>query len=215
MRRAPGPPWRPPRPLPPNGIDELFAAGSERRIDDRRLRLSTHRAGELHLPTGQLVAADPSSLDLDGRPFTATVAPGTYPVTISLATFADDAGHRRVCAARLDITDEPVARWELALRDGQDPLDLDFGEFFGFGVDAGMACFVDAEACEGLAEVWWDLDGLVEPRYTVGAGEMVAWSSGWVTAPTRRGSAATGPGSVACYVADMLLFSPESDDYDD
>jgi hypothetical protein len=60
------------------------------------------------------------------------------------------------------------------------PLDLGYHEFCGLGVDAGMARFVDADACDRLTEVWRDLGGLVEPRDDViGAGKMVAWSSGW------------------------------------
>jgi len=37
-----------------------------------------------------------------------------------------------------------VVAWELALRAGQDPRLLGDGEFYGFGVDAGMACLVAA-----------------------------------------------------------------------
>ena len=76
---------------------------------------------------------------------------------------------------RLDVADRPVASWELALRHGQDPLDLGYHEFFGFGVDADIACFVDADPCDRLSEVWRDLDGLVEPRDDViGARKIVA-----------------------------------------
>ena len=217
VRTASCPPWQPPRPLRPEGIDELFAAGSERVIRGRRLRLSAHAAGSLSLPSGRLVAADPAWLSEDGKPFTVTVPPGAYPVTISLATFTDDPGHSRVAAARLDVTDRAAARWELALRDGQDLLDLGYRQFFGFGVDAGMACFTDADACGRLSEAWRALDGLVEPRYRVigdgdGDGDMVAWSSGWGDGsyPTWIGRDTTG--AVACFVADMRLFPAENAD---
>ncbi|MEU4221208.1 DUF4241 domain-containing protein [Actinoplanes sp. NPDC026623] len=115
------------------------------------------------LSSGRVIAADPSSLELDAEPVTVTVPPGTYPVSISLATFTDDSGHSRVCAARLDVGDQPPVRWELALRDGQNTIDLGFGEFFGLGVDAGVACFVDADASDRLKDFWRTFDGLVEP----------------------------------------------------
>lgn len=113
-----------------------------------------------------------------------------------------------------------MASRELSLRHGHDPLDLGYHEFFGFGVDAGMACFVDADACDRLSEVRRDLDGLVEPRDDViGATKMVAWSSGrgddtyptWIGRDTR--------GTVTCFVANMLLFpagvaSPKENDDD-
>jgi Protein of unknown function (DUF4241) len=98
----------------------------------------------------------------------------------SLVRFVDDLQHTRVAAARLEIADRSVASWEMALREGQDLLALRYRYFYGFGVDAGMACFVDAQECPRLVDVWQDLDGLVEERFvTVDAGAMVAWSSGW------------------------------------
>jgi hypothetical protein len=210
------PPWRPPRPLEPDGIEDLFTPGTVIEVHDHRLRLSVHPAGPLHLSSGRLVAADPSMLDSSAQPFSVAVAPGTYPVSVSLATFADDPRHSRVCAARLDVGDRPAVRWELALRDGQEPLDLGYREFFGFGVDAGMACFVDADAVDRMKDVWRTLDGLVEPRHrTIGSGAMVAWSSGWGDGayPTWIGYDCTG--AVTCFVADMLLFSDEDDEDED
>jgi hypothetical protein len=202
--RAGVPPWQPPRPLRPYRIEELFTDGAERPVRDRATRISTHAAGLLRLPSGRLVAADPSSLDYGEEPFTVTVAPGEYPVTISLATFTDDPGHRRVAAARLRITESPTATWELALRDGQDHLDLGDGEFFGFGVDAGLGCFVDEDNRERLSEEWerFDFDRFT----TLPGGDMVAWSSGWGDGayPTWIGRDASG--AVTCFVADMLLF---------
>lgn len=215
VRRDSHSPWRPPRPLLPERIEELFVPGTVVEVQDKQLALSVHRAGELHLSSGRLIAADPSSLEFDAEPFTVTVAPGTYPVSISLATFLDDPRHSRVCAARLDVGDRPAVRWELALRAGQEPLDLGCREFFGFGVDAGMACFLDADAVERMKDVWPTLDGLVEPRYrTIDAGSMVVWSSGWGdgTYPTWIGYDAAG--RVTCLVADMLLLPTDTDEND-
>ncbi|MGC4861042.1 DUF4241 domain-containing protein [Micromonospora sp. NRRL B-16802] len=209
-------PWRPPRPLRPDGIAELFVSGAIVDIHDKRLHLSVHQAGELRLTSGRLVAADPSSLEFDAEPFTVSVPAGAYPVSISLATFLDDPGHSRVCAARLDVNDRPTVRWELALRDGQEPIDLGHREFFGFGVDAGMACFVDADARERMKDVWLTLDGLIDPRHrTIDSGAMVVWSSGWGDGayPTWIGYDATE--SVTCFVADMLLFPTDNDEDDD
>ncbi|MEE6258091.1 DUF4241 domain-containing protein [Plantactinospora sonchi] len=213
VRSATVPPWQPPRPLTPDDVEELFRAGTERPIDDRRMRLSTHSAGTLRLPSGRLVATDPGWLKYDNVPFTVTVPPGDYPVTISLATFVDEPDHRRVAAARLDITDRPVVGWELALRDGQEPLDLGAGEFFGFGVDAGLACFADAGTYDRIPDLKSHLDAMIEPRYRViGDGELVAWSSGWGDGayPTWIGRDADG--DVVCFVADMLLFYEGEDE---
>jgi hypothetical protein len=199
-------PWQPPRPMRPADVESLFAAGTEIRYQGRRLRRSVEPAGPLRLPSGRLVADDPSSLDIGPVPFQVAVTPGTYPVSVGLVTFADEPRHSRVAAVRVDVGGSPV-RWELALREGDDPLDLGHDEFFGFGVDAGLGCFVDADAVDGMKDVWRTLDGLVDPRHrTVGAGSMVAWSSGWGDGayPTWIGyDAGGGPAS---FVADMLLF---------
>ncbi|MEW2330736.1 DUF4241 domain-containing protein [Micromonospora chersina] len=216
VRTATRPPWRPPRPLRPRGIELLFTPGARVEYNDRQLRLSARAAGRLHLPSGRLIAADPSSLDLDAKPFDVTVPPGTYPVSVGLATFVDDPGHSRVTAARLDISDRPAVRWELALRDGQDPLDLGYRQFYGFGVDAGMACYVDADSADRVVDVWRTLDGLVEPRYrTTDSDDMVAWSSGWGDGayPTWIGYDTSC--AVTCFIADMLLFPTDSEDEDD
>lgn len=202
--------------MQPDGVEALFIAGAQVEYYDRQLRLSVHSAGQLHLPSGRLIADDPSSLDLDAKPFSVAVPPGTYPVSAGPATFVDDPRHSRVTAARLNVGDRPAVRWELALRESQEPLDLGYREFFGFGVDAGMACFVDADLSDRMKDVWRTLGGPVEPRYrTIGSGDMVAWSSGWGDGvyPTWIGYDTTGV--VTCFVADMRLFSPDEEDEND
>ena len=199
-------PWHPPRPLQPRGLEALFTDGTERTVGDRRMRLATVSAGKLNLPSGRLVAADPSSLDYGEEPFLVTAPAGSYAVTMSLATFTDDPGHTRVAAARLDINGRRPVTWELALRDGQDPLDLGYGEYFGFGVDAGMACFVDEDNRERLTEEWEALD-LRDPRFmSVAGGDMIAWSSGWGDGAYPTWIGRDPNGYVAAFVADMRLF---------
>lgn len=117
-------------------------------------------------------------------------------------------------AARLEVTGTPVVRWEMALREGQDLLDLGDGEFFGFDVDAGMASFMDAANVARLAaaEIWWEMLDDYEKRFGLGPGfgpagdgDVVAWNSGWGDGmyPVWIGRAADG--SVSCLVSDMLL----------
>jgi hypothetical protein len=67
------PPWRPPRPLRPTGIEQLFTAGTIVEMRDRQLRLSVHTAGPIRLSSGRVIAADPSSLA------TGSSSPGTAP----------------------------------------------------------------------------------------------------------------------------------------
>jgi hypothetical protein len=69
-----------------------------------------------------------------------------------------DFGSGWVATARPLVRDEPVVAWELALRAGQDPRLLGDGEFYGFGVDAGMACLVGAAATGQLTAIADDED---------------------------------------------------------
>ncbi|KKJ95439.1 hypothetical protein LQ51_26830 [Micromonospora sp. HK10] len=185
----------------------MFVDGATRTVGGgaQRARLEVRHAGDLHLPSGRLIATDPAWLEHDAVPYTVTVPPGSYPVTLSLARIGADPRHLRVAAARLAVTDRPVHGWEMALRPGQDPLDLGHDEFFGFGVDAGMACFVDADEAERRLDTWRTLGLGDEPYLRVEDGGMVLWFSGWGDGayPTWIGRDAAG--EVVCFVADMLL----------
>ena len=66
--------------------------GGERQAE-RPLRQHVQQVGELSLPTGQLVAADPFVLwPEDAEAFTETVEPGSYPVSVSLVSWIDGDG---------------------------------------------------------------------------------------------------------------------------
>lgn len=123
----------------------------EQELFGRRLAvsLSVVPCGELKLPYGRLVVCDPfASLEPDRNPHL-KVRPGAYPVYITVADVSveGDGSHLREAYATLVLSDEPeLERRALQLlRDGEPPSaePLAPGEFFGFGVDAGTACFVD------------------------------------------------------------------------
>ena len=46
----------------------------------------------------------------------------------------------------IKFTNEQAIEWELATRAGQDIKQLKEDDFFGYGVNTGMGCFIDAEA---------------------------------------------------------------------
>ena len=109
---------------------------------------SLRPAGFLRLPTGRLVAADPSWVADAERlrvvAYTVPVKPGRYPLTLALAG-------PLVAAARLTVADEPIDRWEMALRPGEDPSTLKPGEAFNVGVDTGTVLMFDAAALPAFA----------------------------------------------------------------
>jgi len=73
--------------LAPPDVETLFRPDARRRGRDGTPRVvEVLDAGTLQLATGRLVAVDPFlgvSLERDAVPFTATAAPGRYPVSLS------------------------------------------------------------------------------------------------------------------------------------
>jgi Protein of unknown function (DUF4241) len=147
---------------------------------------------------------------------------GPLPVRVALAVirFERDPAHQRVAAANLVVRQEPVVSWELALRPGEGPRLLGEGEFFSFGVDAGMAAFLDAAvlsamvglgtggAWETLVERYLeDLHGqqpaeVIDPA---SGANLIAFESGWGDGAYPTWIGRTAAGEVACFVADMLV----------
>lgn len=128
--------------------------------------LSVVDCGRLRLPTGQLVACDPFVfLTKSGDPAVA-VPPGDYAVKVTLADVSSksDGSHVREAYATLliDETAAEVSRRIITpLPDGEtaDPEIDEDGDYFGFPVDAGTACFVDAGSvatCMPGQETWYE-----------------------------------------------------------
>ncbi len=182
--------------MQPPDLDAMFRPGARYRLinpdaEDEEAVVEVRNAGRLHLATGRLVACDPfsaSSLAQDTAAFTVTAPPGRYPVTLSRARIDKPtdpeipAGLSLVAAARLTIRDEPVTRWELALRPGQDLAELEpggFWGFYGFGVDSGAGAFLDLSALADLSRLSapdpaiWQRRGLDEIKSALLANQMV------------------------------------------
>ncbi len=103
--------------------------------------------GEVALPSGRLVACDPfAGMYMGGNPFI-EVPPGRYPVSVTLADVSPEQNrsHIREAYATVRIAQgEEAYRKALPLaREGEPRPELAEGEFVGFPVDAGTACFVD------------------------------------------------------------------------
>ncbi|HWT60506.1 MAG TPA: DUF4241 domain-containing protein [Rhizobium sp.] len=100
--------------------------------------------GNVELTSGRIVAADP--LAQPDRPALArTVAPGEYPVTLYQA-------FGRIVAASMRFAEGKPDHWELAVLPGQDVATLKDGEIFGYPVDAGLGCYMDADTLELIGE---------------------------------------------------------------
>lgn len=134
-------------------LDAAFTPGTVFPCPDNgRIHVRQVEIGDLVLSSGKVVACDPSNLEWerDTVPFVRIAPAGSYPVILSLAAFgAQDAGAaRRVACAMVRFRAAKPVTWEMAVRPGQDASTLPAGKFFGYGVDAGMGCFIDNDTLQ-------------------------------------------------------------------
>lgn len=204
-------------------FDLMFTPGARYPLEEGRTLVATvEYAGELIAPTGRIAVADPI-VCLHRAPgfsmvFTATVPAGRYPVELCTVTVEDASGatvDHRNAAARLRITEAPVAFWEMALADGLDPARLGDHEFYGYPVDCGTGSFFDAVLLEAdmsdgrlveelrtrLREQRWH--GAADAVDQVSGANVIAFASGPGdgTYPTWLGRSISG--EVVCFVTDF------------
>jgi hypothetical protein len=169
-------------------------------------------APDLVLTGGHLVAHDPTWIE-DQPAYDIDLPVGTFPVTQSIVRWVDDPQHTRVAAARVTFKEVEPVSWEPALRPGQDTRLLGDEEFFGFGVDAGLGCFVDAEGVAAAKEaIGWDFEMFmgVDAEHPMkldldGGHTMVVFSSGWGDGSYPSWIGRSAEGDVVCLVADLLV----------
>jgi hypothetical protein len=113
----------------------------------QRFTLHLQTLGELVVTSGHIVACDPLVMP-DTPPLAETVPLGRYPVVLSVAELPS--GDQRVACALLRLSDHLAVRWEMAVPQGKTLSSLKPGYIFGYGVDAGTGCFMDADTSRAL-----------------------------------------------------------------
>ncbi len=144
--------------MKPDLLISALSDGFRQLTPQGAIEIHTHDAGEVFLPSGQLIACDPGQIMHENAwpAFTRTLTPGNYPVRISVAHF--EAGGERVAQAAMLLDAAPPVRFELATRPGEDVARLEPGESFAHGVDSGTSCFVDQVTAAELFERCKDWD---------------------------------------------------------
>ncbi|MER5932169.1 DUF4241 domain-containing protein [Streptomyces sp. NPDC002054] len=211
------PAWSAPRPLAPRHLEAMFTAGSRLALDSGGIAVidEPEHAGPLHLPTGSVLACDPCTLGDSDLPFTVTVPPGDHPLLIARMHWeGKDWGETP--AAMLRVLDKPTATWELAVQSGQDARLLGTDEFFGFGVDTGTGCFLDAGGRDVLPGLF-EADEVERRGWENGSrayaaisdpdsgANLIAYHSGMGDGSYPVWIGRDADGAVTCFVADMLL----------
>lgn len=130
---------------------DLEAYFSEKQIGE--MSVDTLEIGKVYFPTGTVFACDPLFELEDGLPYIQKVPTGTYPVKICVVP-SETYGDRYACV-KVAISDQKPVGYELGMT-GKEDLDeeLEDGEFFGFGVDAGMGSIADIQAQEEYKKYW-------------------------------------------------------------
>ncbi|BAZ15293.1 hypothetical protein NIES4071_71650 [Calothrix sp. NIES-4071] len=134
-------------------LSKAFLEGQVLTSRSDLMYLKPYEVGKLVLTSGKLVACDP--LVFAGtEPFEANLAPGSYPVILSLA-YKQDEKFPLVAFAKVCLSDKNPVRWKLATKAGEDLACLKDNEVFGYGVDSGIGCFMDADASQILVDNTW------------------------------------------------------------
>ena len=109
--------------------------------------------GTVSVPTGILIAGDPlAHIRRDTGSYFMGVPKGEFPVTATLVL--DEGDCARVAAVKVDFSGTPSVWQEEALVGGEpiDDLDEEEGDYFGFPVDAGLACVMDEKVRDAYCD---------------------------------------------------------------
>ena len=127
-------------------------------------RLETVRIDSLVVTSGKLIACDPHTL-FDPKPFEQEIPIGSHSVFLTFV-HDDQRTDKRVAFARLQLQPYKVpVRWQNAILPGQYLSTLEEDTFFGYGVDMGEGCFMDADAVSK-----WEI--LTEQEFAVISAEL-------------------------------------------
>ena len=108
--------------------------------------------GPVSLPSGEAIVCDPLVfLNADSNPYFQSVPPGEYEVTLAVVAPDESGDCARYAAALARFSDEKTVRYVEALIGEESLTGLEAGEYFGFGVDAGLACICDAKTRDAFA----------------------------------------------------------------
>ncbi len=128
-------------------FETAFVQGTTQKLNDSTVQLYGINIGNIKLTSGKLIACDPILIEEYGIPFTQQFPAGEFPVQLSIAKQGPE---ERIAFARIKFSDEPVAKWEMALLKDQEPLPVESKKIHGFVVDGGLGIFADAEAVKVL-----------------------------------------------------------------
>ncbi|MBB6372501.1 DUF4241 domain-containing protein [Chryseobacterium shigense] len=109
--------------------------------------LESFEVGKLYLSSGKLVACDPLITN-DMLPFSTEFPKGNFSVLLH-----KERESNCVAYAEVIFSNTAIAEWKMAVTEGQDVKDLAEEEVFGYPVESGMGCLMDADTQNSLNEL--------------------------------------------------------------
>ncbi|WP_294304000.1 DUF4241 domain-containing protein [uncultured Chryseobacterium sp.] len=109
--------------------------------------LESFEVGRIYLSSGKLVACDPVITN-DMSPFTTKFPKGDFSVLLHKERESNCVAYAEIIFSNKAVTD-----WKLAVTQGQNIQDLGEGEVFGYPVESGMGCFMDADTQNSLNDL--------------------------------------------------------------
>lgn len=120
-------------------------------------KMETMEIGNVSLPSGKVIVRDPLVyLNQKEQPFFVEVPRGNFPVTIAVVKLEDWGD--RYAAAKVQFTKEKPVIYREALIGIENIENANEDEFFGFNVDAGLACITDPEVVPYVDKFLEELD---------------------------------------------------------
>ncbi|MES2892244.1 MAG: DUF4241 domain-containing protein [Bacteroidota bacterium] len=127
----------------PQIFESVFTPAGTQTVKDQTVNVYGITMGNLKISSGYIVACDPGHIDEYGIPFTQRFPTGEFPVQLAVAKLGLD---ETIAFARIKFSEEPVAKWEFALQEGQVPIPVGGKEIYGYSVDLGVGIFIDKDA---------------------------------------------------------------------
>lgn len=190
--------------------------------DKPRHPVATETVGQLDLPGGLFVGADPYVMGGDVDPFEQQMGAERADVVAARALVGPD--HERVAALVLCCGTDTVVEWWMATVGSQHVEGLDDEGFFGYGVDAGTGSFGSPEAMRVTGGVLAEDAGMLEDPISAalfadsvgtrsaavvapadGAAPVAVCSSGWGDGVYPTWLGVDEAGAVVVAVTDFLL----------
>ena len=128
-------------------FETAFIKGTTAKIKDATLDLYGINIGNIKISSGRVIACDPLLIEEYGKPFTQAFPTGAFPFQLSIARYGEG---ESIAFARILFSNEPVARWEVALLANQQPVAVGDEDAPGYIVDSGIGSFMDDEAGKAL-----------------------------------------------------------------